>query len=94
MTHDMTFVAILLSSLYGLLEGKGTRRCIPHPIKAHPYICTAFLPTLTMMMAKCMQEFDKLPITQDRGILLNILYTGVWQNDQKRNHGGKQPADG
>lgn len=33
---------------------------------------------LTMMMAECCREFEKLPILQDIEILKNILYSGVW----------------
>ncbi len=33
---------------------------------------------LTMMMAECSREFEKLPILQDVEILRNILYSGVW----------------
>jgi len=34
--------------------------------------------TLTMMMAECAKEFEKLPIVQDTDILRNIIYSGVW----------------
>ena len=33
---------------------------------------------LTMMMAECASEFEKLPILKDIDILRNILYAGVW----------------
>lgn len=33
---------------------------------------------LTMMMAECSREFEKLPIIEDVEILRNILYSGVW----------------
>lgn len=33
---------------------------------------------LTMMMAGCCQEFEKLPIIENIEILRNILYSGVW----------------
>ena len=33
---------------------------------------------LTMMMAQCTQEFEKLPCLLDHDILHNILYDGVW----------------
>lgn len=33
---------------------------------------------LTMMMAGCCQEFEKLPIIDNVEILRNILYSGVW----------------
>lgn len=33
---------------------------------------------LTMMMAGCSREFEKLPVIENAGILRNILYSGVW----------------
>jgi hypothetical protein len=33
---------------------------------------------LTMMMAECTKEFEKLPCLADADILRNILYMGVW----------------
>ena len=45
---------------------------------------------LTMMMAECSREFEKLPILRHADILRNILYSGVWCRytavTQKRNH--------
>lgn len=40
---------------------------------------TDFTPMLTMIMAECTAEFEKLPIRRDRHILQNHLYSGVWQ---------------
>lgn len=37
---------------------------------------------LTMMMAGCCQEFEKLPIIENIEILRNILYSGVWYRYQ------------
>lgn len=37
-----------------------------------------FEPTLTMLAAECTAAFDKLPVTSDRDIMENILYTGMW----------------
>ncbi len=33
---------------------------------------------LTMMMAGCCKEFEKLPIIENAEILRNILYSGIW----------------
>lgn len=33
---------------------------------------------LTMMMAECSREFEKLPIIRNVEILRNIIYSGVW----------------
>ena len=48
---------------------------------------------LTMMMAECTGEFEKLPCILDADILRNILYNGVWkryltiQNEKKQKEG-------
>ena len=45
---------------------------------------------LTLMMAECSREFEKLPILTHTDILRNILYSGVWQKyvlvTEKRNN--------
>ncbi len=33
---------------------------------------------LVLAMARCTQEFEKLPLVQDKALLDNILYSGVW----------------
>lgn len=33
---------------------------------------------LTMAMARCTQAFERLPLVQDKEILDNILYSGIW----------------
>jgi len=38
---------------------------------------------LTMMMASCCSEFEKLPILENTEILRNILYSGVWYRFEK-----------
>ena len=40
---------------------------------------------LIMAMAKCTQEFEKLPLVQDKDILDNILYSGVWCGFRRKN---------
>ena len=35
---------------------------------------------LTMEMGKCTQEYEMLPLVQDKALLDNILYRGVWVN--------------
>ncbi|MCL2833294.1 MAG: DUF5685 family protein [Treponema sp.] len=39
---------------------------------------TDFKPVLMMMIGECTNEFEKLPLKRDAGILRNILYSGVW----------------
>lgn len=35
---------------------------------------------LVLAMGKCTEEFEKLPLVQDKKLLDNILYSGVWCN--------------
>ena len=39
---------------------------------------------LVLAMAKCTQAFEKLPLVQDKSILDNILYSGVWIEFRRR----------
>lgn len=39
---------------------------------------------LVLAMAKCTTYFEKLPLVQDKGLLDNILYSGVWVNFGKK----------
>jgi hypothetical protein len=50
---------------------------------------------LTMLIGECAQEFEKLPLLQDAGILRNILYSGVWTRyamKQKKNAGKERTS--
>ena len=38
LTYDMTFLALLLSSLYEPLEEKENSRCVVHPLKEHSFV--------------------------------------------------------
>ncbi|SHK73791.1 DUF5685 family protein [Hespellia stercorisuis] len=53
---------------------------------------------LTMMMAECSKEFEKLPIIEYTDILRNVLYSGVWckyaQTRLKRDGGGEAQNEG
>ena len=33
---------------------------------------------LTMAMGRCTNAFERLPLVQDKSILDNILYSGIW----------------
>ncbi|MDF2539718.1 MAG: hypothetical protein K0S76_2739 [Herbinix sp.] len=54
---------------------------------------------LTMMMAECTSEFEKLPCIMDIDILRNILYNGVWKKyitiqNEKNSKEGKKNDNG
>ena len=39
---------------------------------------------LVLAMARCTEHFEKLPLVQDKKILDNILYSGVWMEYRRR----------
>ena len=45
---------------------------------------------LVLAMARCTESFEKLPLVQDKALLDNILYSGVWTNfgPKKKEEGG------
>ena len=42
LTYDMTFLVVLLTSLYEYDSQAGRLRCLPHPLKEHDYLYNAF----------------------------------------------------
>lgn len=62
-----------------------------------------FKTILTMMMAGCCREFEKLPIIENIEILRNILYSGIWyryemvrqkrEADQRRKQQGTESKE-
>ena len=44
---------------------------------------------LVLAMAHCTQEFERLPLVQDKEILNNILYSGVWCGVRRKEEDGK-----
>ncbi len=39
---------------------------------------------LVLAMGRCTHEYEKLPLVQDKALLDNILYSGVWVNFRKK----------
>ena len=48
---------------------------------------------LVLAMAKCTEEFEKLPLVQDKPLLDNILYSGVWCGLGRKNKREEADAD-
>lgn len=48
------------------------------PLRREPDYEERVYQILTMEIAECAMEFEKLPIVQDAGIIRNVLYSGVW----------------
>ena len=54
LTYDMTFLALLLGSLYEPEEREGEGRCAPHPVKAHGFVrsaCIDYAADVTVALA-------------------------------------------
>ena len=54
LTYDMTFLALLLNSLYEPNERKGAERCAAHPAKPQPFAtseCTEYAADATVVLA-------------------------------------------
>jgi hypothetical protein len=49
---------------------------------------TDYTAMLTMVIAECTVEFEKLPLRRDRHILINHLYSGVWRKYRTRKRKG------
>ncbi len=69
LTYDLTFLAMLLSSLYEPRESNETARCVVHPCKKHDYTfneCTEYAAdmTIALMYYKCLDDWN-----DDRNIL-------------------------
>ncbi len=47
---------------------------------------------LVLAMGRCTHYFEKLPLVQDKTILDNILYSGVWTNFRKKAGGKDDPG--
>lgn len=48
---------------------------------------------LVLAMGACTTEFEKLPLVQDKPILDNILYSGVWSNFRRKKKEGRDGND-
>ena len=42
---------------------------------------------LVLTMGRCTAHYEKLPLVQDKALLDNILYSGVWMRYRKREEG-------
>lgn len=56
LTYDMTFLILLLGSLYEPEEQSGEARCLPHPTRKHPHVTsdvTAYAADMNVALAYC-----------------------------------------
>jgi hypothetical protein len=47
---------------------------------------------LVLAMGRCTAYYEKLPLVQDKAILDNILYSGVWSNFRGRGRKAREEA--
>lgn len=45
---------------------------------------------LNLLMAECIENYKKLPINQDKGLIENILYSGVWTKYEAERNKAKE----
>lgn len=84
LSYDMTFLSIFLSSLYEPEEEQGEMRCVPHPAKPHPYVCSdisdyAADMTVALTYHKCMDDWkdDRKHVSKAYADLLRRSYAVV-----------------
>ena len=63
LTYDLTFLSLLLSSLYEPEEACGSCRCVAHPCKKHCYAinaCTEYAADMTVALTyyKCLDDWE------------------------------------
>lgn len=84
LSNDLTFLALLLNSLYESEEISGKERCIPHPLKQHPFaVGESFEYVADMNVAlayhKCMDNWldDRNLLSRGEAALLHRAYSKV-----------------
>ena len=84
LSYDVTFLYLLLTSLYEPEETQGMARCIPHPFKPHAYVqneLAAYCCDMNIAVAyhKCMDDWqdDHSPIGRAEAALLQKSYDRV-----------------
>ena len=49
---------------------------------------------LVLAMARCAEAYERLPLVEDKGILDNILYSGIWLSYRRMRQRGKENENG
>lgn len=80
LTYDMTFLILLLSSLYDMEGKRGNERCVPHPIKKHGYMVndiTSYAADMNMALV----YYNKLDDWEDDKSILALLESGLFKHE-------------
>ena len=87
LSYDVTFLYLLLSSLYEPAEIHGCERCVPHPLHTHPYVQNELADyccdiNFALAYHKCMDDWQ-----DDRSLLsyaeVALLKKGYQQVEQR-----------
>jgi len=84
LSYDVTFLYLLLSSLYEPESVEGTARCLPHPFKPHPYVRNELAEyccdmNIALAYHKCMDDWqdDRSAVGRAEAALLQKAYDRV-----------------
>lgn len=84
LNYDLTFVALLLSSLYEPKEKVNESRCVVHPFKKHTYVSNKYIDyaadmTVALMYHKCIDDWkdDKNYLKRCYSLALSKSYEVV-----------------
>ena len=84
LSYDVTFLYLLLSSLYEPEEQQAQERCIPHPLHMHPYVANELADyccdmNLALAYHKCMDDWqdDKSVLSRAEVALLQKGYAQI-----------------
>jgi hypothetical protein len=80
LTYDMTFLILILSSLYNMDGKRNTGRCIPHPIKEHGYVVndiTAYAADMNMALV----YYNKLDDWEDDRSIPSFLEAELFKKE-------------
>jgi hypothetical protein len=84
LTYDMTFLAILLSSVYGLDETCGSGHCLMHPIRSRPYVitpATSYAADMNMILSyyQSLDDWndDRNPVAWEKSRLMEKFIPGI-----------------
>ena len=83
LNYDMTFLAILLSGLYEPEEEQARGRCLPHPVRSHPFIRSSaidYAADMTVLLSYQKAADDR----KDKDSLRGGLTAAVLRKDYAR----------
>jgi hypothetical protein len=83
LNYDMTFLVLLLQSLYEPEEHGGENRCLPHPLRPRPWLqssCTDYAADLNVALAywKCLDDWE------DDGKIFALASSGTLHSAYER----------